>query len=38
MSAPSSAGQPAQVDLGGRSPWSVLPPLLLGFFMIMVDN
>lgn len=26
------------VDLGGRSPWSVLPPLCLGFFMIMVDT
>lgn len=38
MSAPTSAGSSAQVDLGGRSPWSVLPPLLLGFFMIMVDT
>lgn len=38
MSAPSSTGPSAQVDLGGRSPWSVLPPLLLGFFMIMVDT
>ncbi len=26
------------VDLHGRSAWSVLPPLLLGFFMIMVDT
>jgi len=26
------------VDLRGRSPWSVLPPLCLGFFMIMVDT
>ncbi|GMA22445.1 MFS transporter [Luteimicrobium album] len=26
------------VDLKGRSPWSVLPPLVLGFFMIMVDT
>ncbi|MCA5894867.1 DHA2 family efflux MFS transporter permease subunit [Isoptericola sp. NEAU-Y5] len=26
------------VDLGGRSAWSVLPPLILGFFMIMVDT
>lgn len=26
------------VDLHGRSPWSVLPPLCLGFFMIMVDT
>lgn len=26
------------VDLQGRSPWSVLPPLCLGFFMIMVDT
>lgn len=38
MSAPTSAGSSAQVDLGGRSPWSVLLPLLLGFFMIMVDK
>lgn len=29
---------PAGVDLGGRSPWSILPPLCLGFFMIMVDT
>lgn len=26
------------VDLRGRSAWSVLPPLILGFFMIMVDT
>ncbi|GIG38606.1 MDR family MFS transporter [Cellulomonas phragmiteti] len=26
------------VDLQGRSPWSILPPLCLGFFMIMVDT
>jgi len=26
------------IDLGGRSPWSILPPLCLGFFMIMVDT
>jgi EmrB/QacA subfamily drug resistance transporter len=26
------------VDLHGRSAWSVLPPLILGFFMIMVDT
>ncbi|WP_432457812.1 MDR family MFS transporter [Cellulomonas iranensis] len=26
------------VDLRGRSPWSVLPPLCFGFFMIMVDT
>ena len=25
-------------DLQGRSPWSILPPLCLGFFMIMVDT
>ncbi|GAA4829771.1 DHA2 family efflux MFS transporter permease subunit [Luteimicrobium xylanilyticum] len=25
------------VDLKGRSPWSVLPPLVMGFFMVMVD-
>jgi EmrB/QacA subfamily drug resistance transporter len=29
--------RPAMVDLQGRSPWSVLPALCLGFFMIMVD-
>ncbi|WP_246119445.1 DHA2 family efflux MFS transporter permease subunit [Cellulomonas massiliensis] len=28
----------AVVDLHGRSPWSVLPPLCLGFFMIMLDT
>ncbi|WP_448631482.1 DHA2 family efflux MFS transporter permease subunit [Cellulomonas soli] len=28
----------ALVDLHGRSPWSILPPLCLGFFMIMVDT
>lgn len=28
----------ALVDLGGRSPWSVLPALCLGFFVIMVDT
>lgn len=28
----------ALVDLHGRSPWSVLPPLCLGFFMIMIDT
>lgn len=26
------------VDLHGRSPWSILPALLAGFFMIMVDT
>jgi EmrB/QacA subfamily drug resistance transporter len=26
------------VDLHGRSAWSILPPLILGFFMIMVDT
>ncbi|MDM7830753.1 DHA2 family efflux MFS transporter permease subunit [Cellulomonas edaphi] len=26
------------VDLHGRSPWSIIPPLCLGFFMIMVDT
>ncbi|GEL94906.1 DHA2 family efflux MFS transporter permease subunit [Cellulomonas composti] len=26
------------VDLHGRSPWSILPPLCLGFFMIMLDT
>ncbi|MGY4643535.1 DHA2 family efflux MFS transporter permease subunit [Cellulomonas sp. URHB0016] len=28
----------ALVDLHGRSPWSILPPLCLGFFMIMLDT
>jgi len=26
------------MDLHGRSPWSILPALCLGFFMIMVDT
>lgn len=26
------------VDLHGRSAWSILPPLILGFFMIMLDT
>jgi len=30
--------RPALVDLHGRSPWSILPPLCLGFFMIMLDT
>jgi len=30
--------RPALVDLQGRSPWSILPPLCLGFFMIMLDT
>lgn len=34
---PTSATQPL-VDLHGRSPWSVLPAILAGFFMIMVDT
>ena len=38
MSAPTTAGAPPVVDLRGRTPWSVLPALLLGFFMIMVDT
>ena len=34
-----SSEQPrALVDLHGRSPWSILPALCLGFFMIMVDT
>ena len=33
----SSTAPRALVDLSGRSPWSVLPPLCLGFFMIMID-
>ncbi len=28
---------PALVDLHGRSPWTILPGLCLGFFMIMID-
>ena len=35
---PSPAATAPLVDLGGRSPWSVLPPLCLGFFVIMVDT
>ncbi len=31
-------GPSALADLHGRSPWSVLPPLCLGFFMIMLDT
>ncbi len=40
MSAPTQAKAPVVplVDLHGRSAWSVLPPLILGFFMIMVDT
>ncbi len=34
----SAAVPPAFADLRGRSPWSVLPPLCLGFFMIMLDT
>jgi len=30
--------RPPTVDLHGRSPWSVIPALCLGFFMIMVDT
>ncbi|WP_255372003.1 DHA2 family efflux MFS transporter permease subunit [Cellulosimicrobium sp. CUA-896] len=36
--ATSRAGVVPLVDLQGRSAWSVLPPLILGFFMIMVDT
>src|SRR4051794_34067596 len=39
MSQPTAGGAPrALVDLHGRSPWSILPPLCLGFFMIMLDT
>ncbi|MDM7855629.1 MDR family MFS transporter [Cellulomonas alba] len=41
MSTPQPQGAPrtaSLVDLHGRSPWSVLPPLCLGFFMIMLDT
>jgi len=30
--------RPPLVDLGGRSPWSIIPALCLGFFMIMLDT
>ncbi|MFD6093133.1 DHA2 family efflux MFS transporter permease subunit [Oerskovia sp. NPDC060338] len=36
--APGATAGPPLVDLGGRSPWSILPALCLGFFMIMVDT
>lgn len=38
--APAEAGSRVVplVDLHGRSTWSILPPLILGFFMIMVDT
>ncbi|BDZ40976.1 hypothetical protein GCM10025865_02750 [Paraoerskovia sediminicola] len=36
--APGRASVVPLVDLHGRSAWSVLPPLILGFFMIMVDT
>ncbi|ACQ81928.1 drug resistance transporter, EmrB/QacA subfamily [Beutenbergia cavernae DSM 12333] len=36
--APGSPAPGGAVDLHGRSPWSVIPPLALGFFMIMVDT
>lgn len=39
MTQPTAGAAPrALVDLHGRSPWSVLPPLCLGFFMIMLDT
>ncbi|WP_435739002.1 DHA2 family efflux MFS transporter permease subunit [Cellulosimicrobium sp. PMB13] len=39
MDAPAPrAGVVPLVDLHGRSAWSILPPLILGFFMIMVDT
>ncbi len=34
----SSTAPRALVDLHGRSPWTVLPALCLGFFMIMLDT
>ena len=37
-SAPSSGAPRSLVDLHGRSPWSILPALCLGFFMIMIDT
>lgn len=38
MTTPSTRGVTPLVDLHGRSAWSVLPALILGFFMIMVDT
>lgn len=41
MSTPNPPAPPRTapfVDLHGRSPWSVLPALCLGFFMIMLDT
>ena len=38
LSGPAPGPDAALVDLGGRSPWSILPPLCLGFFVIMVDT
>lgn len=38
MSATTAAAPTGPVDLHGRTPWSILPALLLGFFMIMVDT
>jgi len=37
MSSTASTAPRALVDLHGRSPWTILPGLCLGFFMIMVD-
>lgn len=37
-SAPAKAPVVPLVDLHGRSAWSILPPLVLGFFMIMLDT
>ncbi|MCG2801836.1 MAG: DHA2 family efflux MFS transporter permease subunit [Cellulomonas sp.] len=37
-SEPSPDAPTSLVDLGGRSPWSILPALLAGFFMIMLDT
>lgn len=33
-----SSSAPPPVDLHGRTPWSILPALLAGFFMIMLDT
>ena len=38
LSGPAPGPDAALVDLGGRSPWSILPPLCLGFFVIMLNQ
>ena len=38
MATTATPGSAPLVDLHGRSPWTILPALCLGFFMIMVDT